>query len=516
MTTKNINDSLPVLVAVGQTVQRAPALDNLPSPLSLAVAASQAALTDSGIPNLAKHIDTIAFVRINSDSIPGRSGPFGRSDNLPRAVGDAIGADPARAIYSVVGGQAPQQLVNEMSARIAAGDCEVVLLTGSEAIGAMKAAQRSKLDISWAQERGGELEDRGTGPELISAAEIAGGMGNPPQVYGAFEHAWRHSKGLSKAEHQAHMAALFQPFTEVAAANPYAQFGTARSTEFLSTASQDNYPVADPFLKWHVAQDAVNQGAALVLMSVRKAKELGIDRERWVFPLGGADTQDKLVTLRPSLASSQAMACAADAALNGAGIAIEDVAHLDLYSCFPCAVQYACDALGLDPQVDVATGLAKRQLTQTGGLPFFGGAGNNYSMHGIASMVETLRADPGSTGFVLANGGFMSKESVGLYSTEPNPNWQPVNNLTAQGIIDDTPDAPQAKAPTSGQIEAYSVVYVKREPLFGYVFGVSQGERFLARTDTRDDAAISRLLDGDALGREVSVEPTAKRNRLLV
>ena len=508
MTTNKLNDSMPVLVAVGQTVQREPSPDNLPSPLSLAVAASQAALLDCGVKNIAKHIDTIAFVRVNSDSIPGRSGPFGRCDNLPRAVGDALGADPTRAIYSVVGGQAPQQLVNEMSARIAAGDCEVVLLTGSEAIGAMKSAQRGNLDVSWAQERGGELEDRGTGPELISAAEIAGGMGNPPQVYGAFEHAWRHSKGLSKAQHQAHMAALFQPFTDIAAANPYAQFATARSAEYLSTPSQENYRVADPYLKWHVAQDAVNQGAALLLMSVGKAKALGVERERWVFPLGGADTQDKLVTLRPSLSSSQAMACAADAAFSSAGIGMADVAHLDLYSCFPCAVQYACDALGLDPKT--------RQLTQTGGLPFFGGAGNNYSMHGIASMVETLRADPGSTGFVLANGGFMSKESVGLYSTAPNPNWQPVSSLVAQGLIDDTPDAPQAKDPTSGTIEAYSVVYVKRQPLFGYVFGISQGERFLARTDSRDEAAISRLLEGDALGREVAVEPTAKRNRLLM
>lgn len=508
MTSNKLNDSWPVLVAVGQTVERNPTPENLPSPLSLAVAASHAALADSGVAGLAKHIDTIAFVRINSDSIPGRTGPFGRCDNLPRAVGDAIGADPTRAIYSVVGGQAPQQLVNEMSARIAAGDCEVVLLTGSEAIGAMKTAQRSALDVSWAQARGGELEDRGTGPELISAAEIAGGMGNPPQVYGAFEHAWRHSQGLTQAEHQAHMAALFTPFTEIAAANPYAQFNTARSSEFLSTPSDENYPVAEPFLKWHVAQDAVNQGAALLLMSVGKAKALGIDRERWVFPLGGADAQDKLVTLRPSLSSSQAMACAGNAALTNAGVSISDVAHLDLYSCFPCAVQYACDALGVDS--------GSRQLTQTGGLPFFGGAGNNYSMHGIASMVETLRADPGSTGFVLANGGFMSKESVGLYSTEPNANWQPVNNLVAQGIIDDTPDAPQARAPTAGNIEAYSVVYVKRKPLFGYVFGISGGERFLARTDSRDEAAIARLLDGDALGREVGVEPTAKRNRLLL
>lgn len=39
-----------------------------------------------------------------------------------------------------------------------------------------------------------------------------------------------------------------------------------------------------------------------------------------------------------------------------------------------------------------------RGLTVTGGPPFFGGAGNNYSMHAIAETVALLRATPGAYG----------------------------------------------------------------------------------------------------------------------
>lgn len=499
---------IPVLVGVGQQVIRELDLSNPPSPLSLSVDACKAALADAGGTGVAAAIDTLAFVRLNSDSIATRSGPFGVYGNLPRLVGEHIGANPANAILSVVGGQSPQQLVNEMSNRIAAGEAEVVMLTGSEAVGAMKAALRAGTTLEWNAAGEGQLEDRGTGPSLVVPEELAGGMGFPPQVYGAFEHAWRGRQGMSIEAHAAHMARLFAPFSEIASKNPYAQFPVAHSEEFLSTQSAGNYPVADPYLKWHVAQDAVNQGAALLLTHEEQARALGIPQEQWVYLHGGADAQDKLVTRRPALHESAAMRVTLATALAQSGSSIGEVDHLELYSCFPCAVQYACDALGIDS--------ASRQLTQTGGLPFFGGAGNNYSMHGIASMVETLRADPGSRGLVLANGGFMSKESAGVYSTARPAQYSPIDSAPAQAAIDEVPDVAQAVAPTRGTVEAYSVLYQRGAPLFAYAFMRDGATRFLARTDTKDTAAVERLIAGDPLGAEFAVRADSKRNQLLV
>jgi acetyl-CoA C-acetyltransferase len=507
---------LPVIVGVGQTVIRDLPSDPLawPTPQSLALEACQNALRDadasSGVDALSQAIDTVAFVRINADSMP-KPSPLGRCDNLPRAVAQGLGIDPASAIYSIVGGQSPQQLVNEFAGKLGTGDCEAVLLTGAEAIATQKQIARQGAELSWEQQVEGQLEDRGHGPALFDPYEIANGLGLPPQVYGGFEHAWRAARGMSRDAHRAHMGALFAPFSEVAARHPQAQFPTARTANFLSTETPDNYRVADPFLKWHVAQDAVNQGAALVLTTVGKAMALGIPRERWVFCLEGADAQDKVVSERPSLGESAAMDAVLDTAIGGLYVRPGDISHFELYSCFPCAVQFACDALGIDPFADGGPA----RLTQTGGLPFFGGAGNNYSMHGIASMVDTLRADAGSLGLVLANGGFLSKESAGLYSTTPNLHWRPVDNALAQARINSEAPVPRAEPGSTGTVESYGVAYVKREPLLGYVYGrTDSGARFMARTEKGDVASIQALLRDDPIGHPVTALPGPRHNIL--
>jgi acetyl-CoA C-acetyltransferase len=422
-------------------------------------------------------------------------------------VAQRIGANPESAIYSIVGGQSPQQLVNEAAARIAAGETGMVLLTGAEAIGAARHAQRNDLPLDWNEHIEGDLEDRGTGPELVNGYEIANGMGFAPQVYGALENAWRQTHGLSKAENRRRMSELFERFSAVAATNPYAQFPTALDADYLATPSHGNYIVAEPYLKWHVAQDAVNQGAALILTSVGKARELGIDEERWVYLRAGADGTDKLVSVRERLDASVAMAAVLRQTLAQGKVSISEVDHLDLYSCFPCAVQFACDALDIDA--------FSRQLTQTGGLPFFGGAGNNYSMHAIASLVDTLRDDPGSLGLILANGGFASKESAGLYSTQPNENWQPVDNAPVRAEIDSAPEVAVVDAAGGGRIESYSVVYNKTVPLIGYAFcRTEEGGRFMARSATGDEATLKVLIEEDPMGEFVTPVVTAKRNEL--
>jgi len=502
----DVPSHLPVIVGVGQSVVRelSSSPDELPSPTSLAVNACQSALLDTGISGLEQHIDSIAVVRLIADSIVSRPSPIGRCDNLPGSISQKIGARPSHAVYSVVGGQAPQQLVNEACQRIVLNQSEVVLLTGAEAIGASRHAIRHGLDLDWSEHVEGEQEDRGMGAELSSTYEVTNGMGFPPQVYGAFEKAWGHERGLSKDDNRLRMSQLFEGFADVAATHPYAQFPQRRDAGFLATPSHDNYDIADPYLKWHVAQDAVNQGAALILTSVGKARELGISSDRWVFPL-----QDKMVSVRQSLTRSDAMAAVLEQTMRLGQINIGDIEHLDLYSCFPCAVQFACDAMGLDS--------FSRQLTQTGGLPFFGGAGNNYSMHAIASMVDTLRADSGSTGLVLANGGYLSKESTGLYSTTPNLNWQPVDNTAVQASIDSLPEVPIVDASGGGVIESYSVVYNKAKPFLGYAFcRTSDGGRFLARTLTNDQETLRIMIEDDLMGLEVKPKVTEKRNELIL
>lgn len=502
-----VSERTPILVGVGQSINRWDGSDvgSAPSPISLAAEATQNAIADAATnSDIATQIDVVAFVRLNQESYAQAPAPLGKTNNMPRVLAKEIGATPKRAIYSATGGQTPQSLVNEFSEAIFDGEAELVLLTGSEAIGAMKTALRGSIDLDWSGDAEGDFEDRGFGVRMLNDYEIANGMTQPARAYALFENAWRHKNNLSRDQHRGLIGELFAPFSEVASRNPYAQFGTARTPEELATPSEKNYPMPDPYLKWHVAQDAVNQGAALLLTSVGKARALGIPEEKWVYLHGYADAADKIVSLRDDLTTANAMKAATSEALDNSALTADKINHFELYSCFPCAVIFACDAMGIDWR--------KKTLTQTGGLPFFGGPGNNYSMHGIASMVETLRNDPGSKGLVLANGGFLTKESVGIYSTDPQSGWTPNRRKKAQAEVDANAPMPIFETPTSGTVESFVGLYKRGEAYSGFIAGRSNGARFLARVSPEDQRSLHELVAGDPIGQHVTVEKGERGN----
>jgi len=300
--------SMPILVGVGQAMSQwdgTAGPEGAPSPLSLAADASRAALKDAGID--ASHVDLVGFVRIFEDSVRNAPHPHGHNTNLPGTLARELGAWPGQLVYSDVGGQSPQALANEMANRIHAGEFDVALIAGSEANRASKGAQKHGMEIDWADGSDLDFEDRGLGDKMISRAEIKHGLIAPAFFYALFENAIAAREGRTRSEQREAMSKLFQPFTEVAADNPYAQFPVARSEEFLATPSPDNYEFADPFLKWHIAQDAVNQGAAMLLMSEEKADALGIAKEKRVYLHGGGEASDDIISERPRLDGSWAM-----------------------------------------------------------------------------------------------------------------------------------------------------------------------------------------------------------------
>lgn len=494
--------SIPVLVGVGQFTSHwdgTKGADGAPSPKSLCVTASAAALEDAAIPPSA--IDTLAVVRIFEDSVPGDNHPHGHNTNLPGTIARDLGAAPERAIYAAVGGQSPQQLANEMAARIHAGEVECALITGSEANKASKAARKHAVAIDWADSSDLAFEDRGMGEMLLSRTEIKHGIIAPAYFYAFFENAMAARDGQTRSERRTAMSSLFAKFAAVAVNNPHSQFDTSNfDADFLATPSKANYPFADPFLKWHIAQDAVNQGAAMILMSEEKADALGVAQDKRVYLHGGGEAGDDYISERPKLDGSWAMETAISRALSQAGKTPADMAAFDLYSCFPCAVFSSMAVLGIDHETET------RPLTVTGGLPFFGGPGNNYSLHGIVSMTEHLRANQGEYGLVLANGGWMTKEAVGIWSTEKPSAFAPVE--------------PMAKAPTkvtltdvpsTGTIETYTVTHGKNGPSGGIVFARTEdGERFIA---VAAPEALPRLLEEDSpVGLSISVTTENERN----
>lgn len=265
----------------------------------------------------------------------------------------------------------------------------------------------------WSEVVGGQLDDRDYGvSDLTGKAVLANGFVGTIPSYALFENARRAKLGLSVDEYQAKIGELFAPSTRVAAANPRAAARVVRTAEELATVTQGNRIVAEPYPRMTVARDKVNQSAAIILASAGMARELGIAQDRWVHIHASIDAVELSILARPDLAASPQSVASAQTALELAGIGMADVRYLDFYSCFAIAVFAMIDAFQIAPD-------DPRGLTRTGGLPFFGGAGNNYSAHAIAEAVAPVRSDRESYAFVGANGGFMSKYSSGVYSAWP-------------------------------------------------------------------------------------------------
>lgn len=504
----SVSDSTPILVGVGQSVSHwvGETATDAPNPISLARDATRAALKDSGAEEEVRSlIDTVVFVRLNNDSVEGTRPPFGRIENPPASLAEEACLEARQYVYSSVGGDQPQALVNEYAERLSAGSLQAVLIAGAEAIGAEKTARKKRLKLDWTMPCSAEMEDRGIGTILLTKEEIQNGLGFPVQTYPIFENALRGRLGLTREQYLTKISELFAPFSAVAAANPYAQYPVERTAEFLATESKENFRVSDTYLKWHVAQDAVNQGAAVIMTTVAAAKRANIPEEKWVYLHGYAQAKDVEVSQRPDLSKSKSIELTLKRALQSAKMSPEDLSILDIYSCFPCVVQIAAEEL------DLAS--SKIPLTVTGGLPFFGGAGNNYSMHAIATMVEKLREAPEQNGLVLANGGFMSKHAVGVYSARPKDNWQPVSSSDLQDEIAAQTCTLATDLPDSARVESYSVSYGRFAPDRGVVVAQSEHGRTFKRFHTRHRATIGAFLDRDEpLGSEVKFHSAGRHD----
>jgi len=497
-----VSDNTPVIIGVGEASERIDAPDYAAmSPVELAAAAARAALADAGAQDIAGKIDVIAAIRQFEVSGPRAIAPFGASDNFPRSVARRIGADPRRAIWEVVGGQGPQHLVNEFAHAIAAGEMDVALMVGSEAISTVRHLMSKGEARDWKEEIGGQIEDRGYGVEdLLTKDLTANGARTPIQVYALFENARRGRLGKDRASYGLEMGRLFAPFTEVAHENPHAMSREVYSAEELATITGPNRLTSDPFPRRMVARDQANQGAAILMTSVGRARELGVPEDRWVYLWGGADVKERTPMERQDLSTSPAALAAVKRALDVAGVGLDRIEVLDLYSCFPIAVFNICDGLGMAPN-------DPRGLTVTGGLPFFGGAGNNYSMHAIAEAVRRLRARPGALGLVGANGGFLSKYSVGVYSTAPRE-FTPFDSKPLQAEVDGwaKPVIDQAYGGEAA-VETYTIDYSGAAPMGVIIARTPDGARVAAVAPAEDAALVGEMIDTDPLGRRVVLEP---------
>jgi acetyl-CoA C-acetyltransferase len=457
----------PVLVGVGVAHQRegdpGAGLDTT----QLIVESARLAVADSGAPGLGSRVGWIGATRGLS--------------NLPAAairVATALGAD-AHTVAANVG--IPQQtLINRALNALQAAATDIAIVCGGETKYRDDVARRAGVDLAGHDQEGltPDVEMMPEG-EIVARPEIEIGMVAPVQQYAIIDSARRAAEGWTLDEHRTDIATIWNGFNQVARGFARADFGDPMSIEDIRDPSPTNRPIAFPYNKWHNSQWGVDQAAAMVFCTVAVAEEMGVPRDRWVFPHVGLESSLSLsLSRRAELHRWPAMRVLGEAAASHIGRPISDIDHVELYSCFPVAVRVQQKELGLDPT---------RVPTLTGGMAFAGGPFNSFVFQALVAMAERLRSDAGSWGAVSAVSGLLTKPALAVWSTEPPANGLLVADLveeasaaTAVAPLDENPDG-------EGVVASYTVIYAGTDPArVCAIVDLDSGDRAVAAVDDPD------------------------------
>jgi acetyl-CoA C-acetyltransferase len=485
----SIDPRTPVIVGVGQHVHHAAGVDDALEPLALMEHAVRAAADDAGLDGVPR-VDSIRVVSLLS----------WRYRNPARFLGERLQLAPSELAITANGGNSPQALLNETAHDIQRGALDAAILTGAEAFRTYMRAKREGVVLTWPKAPDDDHPIRhGENLDMNHPGEHQRGLVMPVQFYPLFETALRAQSGRSIAEHEQFLGALWAGLSDVASRNPFAWSQQARSAAEITTVSPHNRMIGAPYTKYMNSNNDVDMGAAILICSLETADRWGVSADRRVFPISGTDCHEhNYVSHRHSFTRTPAIEIGGRRALELAGVGIDDVAIIDLYSCFPSAVQLGAASLGLS---------LDRQWSRTGGLPFAGGPWNNYSMHAIAAVVSGLRQNPDEHGLVWANGGYATKHSFGVYATSPPPDGfrhdrpqEQVDVLPRRQLV----EPPECAGPAT--IEAYTVMHDRHNVPERAIAAclLSDGRR--AWGISAEKAIASALTSGEWVGTEVALD----------
>ncbi len=420
-------------------------------------------------------------------------------DDQVGRLSERLGIAPTHRATSGMSGTSTQSLLLAAAGHVMAGELDVAIVVGAEALDTKKRLKRAGERPAWSFRADPPAPAPFEWP--FHPAEIAHELFQAYLTFAVRDSARRARTEATPAQRRDEIGALMGPMTLVASHNPNAWDRTIRTGSEIVDATPENRMVATPYTKHTISIMDVDMAGALVLTSHGAADRLGVPAERRVYLRGWAEADDAhYVAEHPDLSRSPAMAWCAEHALAGAGVGVDDVEYLDLYSCFASSIDFGLDALGL------SAGLGGRDVTVTGGLPFHGGAACNYLAHSIATMADVLREHPGSLGLTTGVGMHMTKHSWAVWGAEPGMPLPPGSAPPAQT----TPIVDTWSGPAT--IAGYSVLYDRSGPTSGTAICDVEGGRTYARADDPDVLAAWEAEEW--VGRAVTLRSADGVNRV--
>jgi len=418
-----------------------------------------------------------------------------------------LGATPKFTHVSGIGGNSPQTMINLAAGMIARNELDSVLVVGAEAY--VQRDENSKK-VESALFRG--IPKNYTGDDLIGSTllERLHGIEHPMQGFPLFETALWAASGLDLQPYLMKIGKMWSKFSKVAVDHPYAWTKSMKSPGEIITPGPANRPIAFPYTKFMNSFVTVDQGAAVILMSEETTKKYSQKGSQTVYFLGGGYAQDRqrFMIEKSDFTSSPPLKAAVEKALERSCMPLESLDCFDLYSCFPCAVSIAKKMIGItddDP----------RPLTLTGGLGFFGGPGNNYSLHGVATLAEKISSGEKSNGLVTALGWFMHKHAAGIYGSEPSTGEFKNHDIIDQKncFAGDAPVKIKHQVNGPGIIETYTIIYsLDQKPSYAVLYGRTRDNfRFIARTPNNPDIFKQLTLE-NRVGQKVNIKFDSSKN----
>lgn len=473
-------DRIPVIVGIGEIVDRPKEITEGLEPIDLLEQALRRAEADAGAKLLGEvqSLDVVNFLSW-------------RYRDPEKLLAQRLGVTPAHCYYGPVGGESPIRYIHEAAKRIARGECAVAAVCGAEAQSTATKAERAGVKLPWTP-FAHDVEEPKRGAAFQKPLAIKLGVFRPVTVYPFYEAASAAHWGQTPREAMAESGTLWSRYSEAAAQNPNAWLKRRYTPDEITTPSADNRLIAWPYNKLMVANPSVNMGGALLLTSLAKARAAGIAEHRLVYPLGGASAEERPdYLLRDQFYESHPQNAVLKTAMDLAGGDGKNFDAIELYSCFPCVPKMARRTLGLGADV---------QPTVTGGLTFFGAPLNSYMTHAACAMVRRVR-DGAKLGLLYGQGGFVTKHHALVVSKMP-PREALAQETSVQAEADRNKRAvPEfvTEASGKGKVESFTVLYGRGGDVeHGVVMLRTRDDRrTLARIPAGDTTTLAHLLDMD-------------------
>ncbi|MFW9948972.1 MAG: hypothetical protein ACFFKA_02455 [Candidatus Thorarchaeota archaeon] len=499
MRNKNNN---PVIIGIAQRTQRKNVSKPL-DPLSLMLQTSKCALEDTNVEAIETYIDSIYMVNIRSWSY----------EDAPGLLGKELKIQPKCKVYLPDGGNTPQMLVNRAARKILNDSNTVILITGGECGYSAYRRDKEFIEKNWPEKKAPKYME---GPlwNGINDFENSYRLYSPVYTYALFETAFRASINSPINDHLKKIGELFEKFSRVAAKNPFAWKKELYQAEDIVKVSKINRMISYPYNKLMCSNLYVDQSASLIITSDVFANQLEVSKDKWVYLMGSADFENVFEVLqRPNLYDSPAAREGAKFALTQAGLSLNQIDLFDIYSCFPSIVQIIRNELGIkedDP----------RDLTITGGLPYFGGPWSNYSLHAIVTAVERIRNNHSLKIMIAANGGYNTKQSFGIYGRNSQKNLKSKNEeeLIQKSILDKSLPPPIEQAKGYMTVKGYTIPFNREGgPFKGIVIGEFEDHRRTLALLDIDDNILHKLTNQEFVGKKVRVyyDNKTKYNKLI-